>query len=1167
MNLKELANHDNLVQLAQNPETLNDYINQSQGYILQLMKEFNVLPELSVLMAQPNLYALSFIENNYVLDSSEKKTINKILKNNSEPKKKTSPASVKEPDLTQEKFIEYLVNEIPLPSQVAFPATMKLDYEVVIQYRKEIEKQYALNSGIKNLLRYAFVKYSAEEMLAIDKEFIWQHPELLEMDYVRMVHLKNPEFAQLYRDTMLNNYHTANLDKFRMYDFNNNDEDKKLFDYLMNSADFYNRHTYTRYTKMNGDHDYYTREEYLTKFAPHDISDWEDEYLLENQDLLRSGWKKILIDEERQSDERYNHDNHFLTEILGHLKPEICQQIFNKEMIELFLKHNINIFFDWDEEDDSYEKMAIYENIRTNRNWLEQQMFEMLKKKPELLNKEMVFQWSSHIDTVDGKDYLSTSLLSHCLKNENLVDFMRYITNYTDTPGFYEIESHQKTSNYYPGHALLRKNISLIDEMIENEPSINLLFLLMNELAFIEKHGGLAVKEGEFYQKLLTQNQQLASSLDEKDVNLLKEFFSTHPQLALPENHGIQGIKSSDLFSGNENNKTHNFLNFRTHHADKNMQALLFFTNPQYPDYLLSDEFDEKLSDRMLMVLFKQMKMDFLKQYMLKHPEILLNNEDDRDSFVFKAKCLPIERLIFQWDDGKEKQKIEKFFKEYKKFIDVDKKIRYNEERTKWDNHHYYCQSLLANIPYRYLKETYKDLLNNHQFSLLNHMDGEGLLKIFPSYQLGFQQFMDRQPAKDMLVLLANPDFSQLMHHTESRFSTSYNKEENYLLAQKKLSINQNKKADDEKESKNEAFSIACSFMNSNKDFFNQFLVNYLPEEIFAQDYDFHSSHMKDWAKNYPFSVTELIQAYENIKNQNNLSELGQYHAIRIISKDIADFAKKYWNNESGQQVLKQFMDYAKNNDSMLYAVLNSNAIYEQTYGDKKEINNRIWSEKYVDFIYQAFSENSEQYAVLIDGYEKILAHCDNSVKRSIILPAMETLDNIHKGLTEKASVIEINKAQELIAVVYDNSPLLTLHQTQFCSIDNKNYQKNWIRNNQETFINRLLFDNEDLAMTYKKNTVELSNLLDMLFNPASSSSSKGYYHAQYLNYLLDTSVLFKECKINDNQIKDNQILDYLVNSAELSKKIKSAYMFLKLDSQITSSEMTEEESPVKLKI
>lgn len=1164
MNFKELANHDKLIQLAQNPETLNDYINQSQGYILQLMKEFNVLPELSVLMVKPNIYALSFIENNYVLNSSEKKTINKILKNNSEPKKKTSPNPVKEPDLTQEKFIEYLVNEIPLPSQASFPDTMKLDYKIVIQYRKEIEKQYELNSGIKNLLRYVFVKYSAEEMLAIDKEFIWQHPELLEMDYVRVVHLKNPEFAQLYRDTMLNNYHTANMDKFRMYDFNNNDEDKKLFDYLMNSADFYNRHTYKRYTQMNGDHDYYTREEYLIKFAPHDISDWEDEYLLENQDLLRSGWKKILMDEERLSDERYNHDNHFLTEILGHLKPEICQQIFNKEIIALFLKHNINIFFDWDEEDDSYEKLVIYENIRTNRNWLEQQMFEIVNEKPELLNTEMVFQWSSHIDTVDSKDYLSTSLLSHCLKNENLVDFMRYITSYTDTPGFYEIESHQKTSNYYPGHALLRKNISLIDEMIEHEPSINLLFLLMNELAFIEKQGGLAVKEGEFYQKLLKQNQQLASALDEKDVSLLKEFFSTHPQLALPENHDIQGIRSADLFS---DNKTHNFLNFRSHHPDPNMQALLFFTNPQYPDYLLSDEFDEKLSNKMLMVLFKQMKMDFLKRYMLKHPEILSDYENDRDSFVFKARSLPIERLIFQWDDDKEKQKIKLFFKEFQKFIAVDKKIRYNEERSKWDSHRYYCQRLMESIPYRYLNQAYKELLNNHQFSLLNHMKDENVLKMFPSYKYGFQQFMDRQPAKDILVLLDNPDFSELMHHTESRFSTNYNKEENYLLAQKKLSLKQNEKADDERETKNNAFGIACSFMNSNKDFFNQFLVDYLPEEIFAQRYDFYPSHMENWAKNYPFSANELIQAYENIKNQDNLSELGQYHAINIISKDIADFAKKYWNNEHGEQVLKQFMDYAKNNDSMLYAVLNSNTIYEATYRDKKEINNRTWSEKYVDFIHQVFSENSEEYTVLIDGYEKILAHCDNSIKRSIVMPAMETLNNIHKGLIEKSSLIEINKAHELLAIVYDNSPLLTLHQNQFCSIDNKSYQKNWIKNNQEIFINKLLFDNEDLAITYKKNTAELSNLLDMIFNAASETNNKIYFHAQYLNYLLDTSVLFKECKINDNKIKDNQVLEYLVNSTELTKKIKSAYMFLKLDSQIASSEMMEEENPVKLKI
>lgn len=1157
MNFKQLANFDDLTQLAQNPEKLDDYINQSQGYILQLMKEFNVLPELSVLIKEPNIYALSFIENNYVLNHSEKKLITEVLEKHSIPKPiQTTSQSAQ---LTEEELIEYLVNETALPSQSSFDPTIPLSYEIFVQYQKEIEKQYELGSGIKKILQYAFEKYSAEEILSINKDFIWKHPELLEMNYNRMVHLKKPEFAQLYRDTMLNNFHTANMDKFRWYDFNNNEEDKKLFTYLMNNADFYSRYTYKQYTEMRGDHDYYTREEYLQIFTPHKISDWEDEYILENQDLLRNCWKKILTDAERQ-EERYNYDSHFLTEILGHLKPEICQQVLNQEIIELFVKHDIQIFFDWDEEDDSPEKLVIYDNIRNNRDWLEQQMFKVLNEKPELLSAQMVFQWSTHMDMIDGKDYLSASLLSCCLKNENLIDFMRYQIDYTKTPGFYNIPAHQKSSNYYPGHGLLRKNLAMIDNMIAHEPSVNLLFLLMNELAFIEKNGNEETRTNKAYHKLLKQTQQCAASLDEKEVSLLVNFFSHHPQLALPENHGIEGVKQTQSDSRVAvTDDSHNLFSYRQYQANSDMQALLYFIAPKYSDYLLSNDFTECLSDTVLIVLFKQMKMDFLKSYMLKHPEILTQNEDDTDSFINYTRKLPLERLIFQWDDEKEKKKLSSIIKEYQKILEVDDDARY-KQKDKWDKHIDICQTELTKIPYRYLKEAYKELLDNHEFLLLNRLRKDNLLKIFPSTQTVAQQFLDNKSASDILELLNHSGFSQFVNDCEGCFSTSYNNEEYYQIASKMKSMfkrDQNIDID--------ASFIAKFFVS--KDFFNRFLIHHFPQEVFEQMYDFGT--VKGWSQKYPFSASEIIEAYENLKEKDHLI------AIETVVKKIVDFAERYWTDSSGESIFNQVKDYAKNNDSMLFAVLNHNNVYIEVYQDSCVINNRNWSKKYINFLTNLFSEsdNNQDYLPLMDGYQKILQSPSASSKRFSILPMMGSLDNSYHNddvHSEEQSFnfypevkMDEKKIHQLLEILYENSPLLTLHLSQFCWVDMKEYQKTWIENNNEKFINHLFFDNEDLAITFTKNNKELGNLLDILLNQKHTENS--YYHAQYLNHLLDTATLFKECNINNPQFKNSQMLTYLLNSPDLVKKVKTGYMYLKLDNQVKDDQ--EEDTVSKMKI
>jgi hypothetical protein len=1167
MNFQIYANKEYLEHLAINKPELQNMIEQSQGYILNLMKEFDVLPELSLLLDSPSIYALSFIENNYILDLKNKKTLTQLLKSYSKNNTSQSHDESKLADLTEAQIIKHLVKGIKLPYPGFKINPAPISAPNVNKYLKEIKYQYEINSGIKRIMTNSIDTYSIEEILSLDRDFILETPDLMNLNsWSKKQYMQDPRFARLYRDVIFHNHPEVRITPFFDYYFNDNEEDKALFDMVMNNTDRVDRPNYTKYQKIKGNHHYYDKEEYIKKFSPYDITDWTQEEMIENKDLLKDCWEKIIAELNANADEKDGYVEPFkLYEIIAHMSPVTCQKVFDKTIVEFLLQKKVSIFFDWDEEDDSFERQEEYSNAHTNQDWLEQQMFEILNEKPELMDKEMAFSWGTAIDMTDKENYLSEKLLTHCLSSDNLASFMRYTIDYKKDIGFQNIEEYKKFSNYYPGHGLIRKNATMIDEMIENNPSVNLLFFLMNELAFKTTEKNVAHNTYNNYQKLYEQNQKLASLLPTKEVALMVEFFSSRPQLSLPIDHGLQGTDNEKALALVKNGQN-NFFNHQQYKPDDNMKTLLLFTSPDYQQHLLSDTTTEELSDNVLLLLLNQLQIKFLKNYMQKHPELLQDSADN--SFIAEAKKLPFENQIFQWDEKKIQNQIDYFFVEYEKIINLDRTTRY-KQKEKWDSHRDMCSKLLYDIPHHHLKKMYKKLIEEEQFFMLNHLREDNLSNIFPSSKLIAKNYLESQSASNLIRLFDNKQFFSFIYNLDkAKFSYNYNQDECFEIAKKMIAVIEYKKEKSfsTKKYQNESekgSTIARYFEDNQKGFLNDFITTHLPLELWQQNYDYFG-----WSEKYPLTGEHLIRAYENSLAKEEAGEYSKTITINMLAQNIEKLAQKYLSNEQGQIAFNQFLDYARNNDSMLYAVLSDGYIYSIVYKDSQMYGLQSCSSRHKNWLENVFyKKDNEDYAILIDGYQKILQQESYLLKHTALYKTMETLDNLYSSAKKEFSIslIDREKTQNLVDMIYQDSPLLILDKNSWCGINLDSYRKNWIENNQEKFIDSLLFHHEDLPSAYCENKKDLIPLLEIVLDYQVAHHE--YYQTGYLAYLFDTAQIFKKCAIQ-HDLSNNEIVKFFSTDSELMKKIQSTHLYLKLNNQVTSEKNnTEDESCGKLKI
>ena len=171
------------------PLALEKLVLESEGYVLERMRRLGLMPELEVLMARPNAYALGFILDHYDLGPAEVKILEPMFKKTIAGEKRVSQQAA-------------CPAQYALENKVALRKGTVLSKAQLNAYVEEIGWQFELDEeDTAEILEASVAGFTAEEFLSLDPKFIEDNAFLMS-DALSGEFEKSELFRQKYRELM-----------------------------------------------------------------------------------------------------------------------------------------------------------------------------------------------------------------------------------------------------------------------------------------------------------------------------------------------------------------------------------------------------------------------------------------------------------------------------------------------------------------------------------------------------------------------------------------------------------------------------------------------------------------------------------------------------------------------------------------------------------------------------------------------------------------------------------------------------------------------------------------------------------------------------------------------------------------------------------------------------
>lgn len=975
MNLDKYSTKESLEELVQNKDEFLNVINESNGFILEILKNNNIKPELDMLVDNLSVFTIQYITDNYQLNPKQTEKITIFL---------SDEETILNKKLTPTEVEEYLVNK------EALPRGTDLSLEQINKYYKEIEAQFNFDEdGMASNLKSSFRKFSMEDVYKLERKFLLKNSYVLAS---KPAFFNDDKYREFFKEIVFKAYKKPSIRSFRSYIFRS-DEKELLIKLLENEEMSSWRDEYAEYSKISGFTLLLDKYEFFQRFETNNLEHFSDAEVENNVDFF----KKVYL--ESKEDKTYHETfNKLFNKKMTVKKFKV---IFDEEFVEKYISDltsepegRIRKFFGYN--DAEYDKTIIDKKAHLSkiiaglvaRNIT----LENGKKITDVCKLYDIFQFRDDLERQRNspEDEIATNLDKEKIEESYHIIFNNIVPEYLKNEKFPRLANHVKDI-FNP------VTINFAEEFFKNNININNFYVLAliyneNRDKYFHDHNKIQFMEQlkkymNTMHKALTENNNNDEMFSLKSIltNLKKNEKSQEDKFIkemlakIPKNKGI--INSDE----------YNFLAFETNGIEKlSMWEAVYSIRSELGDYILKNNVipPNSFIKHCLYNIGLEKNVKFLKGFAEKHREYIEKDDEllsgylasekqskifpqndssktekyfndaitlmKRSDFAYEqreliSKLFPKEEMPYSFKEGKYPEiDIDKFDEN----IEITKDI--SKQEAKSLSICFYKKKELLNkqleakdslISYSFMVDKINDYFSKQDFETILSIKKSRL-----KYEQDcFTNYTNNVNFETLKNNLDNPAFFTLLkdsinydNKTDIKFP-KYSYEQNMELAN--ILFNKYKEEKDT-ESYRYSYTFLHFFAEENRDFIKEFAIEKLPLAMFY-GYDFRpqgsdSFTDKKFIKG-TYSNEELYQAFLNLeeKGKGFLS----YRDVNADYKNLfgpvffAESRNRTNNVEPSDEKYQSFLNFVQDKSPMLYLLVANQEIFNPMldFGRSKE--------------------------------------------------------------------------------------------------------------------------------------------------------------------------------------------------------------------------------------
>jgi hypothetical protein len=985
MNLKNLYDKSWLEKTVENRDELLKEIRQTKGFILNRLKDENLMPKIEWLWQDISSYSVIFIIDNYYLPEEAKKELNEYLNERNQF------------TITEEKLVATNMQQA-LEKGISYPHESKLSLSLLKQYPKAVENLMTNDKNIKSQVRSILNQLTLEELLTIDDKFFTRNFALLK-EVSHLMHLDEAKefYKKVARQVQenLNNKDDARVKKeyalnlFENYIFNDNEKDF-LFELIKNEEAY--RRSFSLIEKIPSARSLISKEEFFTHFKNDDLSFFSLHETDQYQELISQIWLNDYLSNEVIALDDF---------LLKKTTLEQFKTIITQEFIEKLYNADKSFHINFNEEESPERKIKDL--------FVKKALFNIIIKNPD--------SFKSNVNIIDFMN-----IFEQCNKSKQLNDNEKIQAKQIMNKKFHEALQAENFFSLYNESNVYRPSLydCFINEA-ENHPSANLLIMMIKtylqsgyngEFTFAQKR-----KVGEII------NQVVSKINDEEVVEI-----SSWMKFPIDTDLLNKNAPKSPGFS-------ENMLSIEEYHPAQTGEHMNVFLITEFEKF--SQKFIQEkgvLNNYSLKRILNHKEVDrltFMHDYIAIHPEIL-NDKELRQIFK-KNKNM----VHYVQESAEEKEKNWSEFlslvkqcialqeiEQQKDSLKPTKKSDFNTDTQEIKDLKEAMKVYIDNIDVETFEQKFRNLLNEKEFNIVR----------FIQYSCHFEK-------KDILIkeYLKTLDYEQW----------TQNLEQNAFVKIAKTILTQGSRMntidiDDAQQAFNLAsllsikmqepsYNILTSFtQKSRASFIHEFLIEHATKEMF---YDFqfqvntdpHSK--KESLINKPFTNEQILRAYHKMEKNGSV-----FQDKNFRENEIKLFDYNFVNNELAyHEMIKIAQDYPK-----LYVLLSKNDIYrdmvDKEFENSEEAQNAYLVKHFnLDILLEGFKEMIEE----LHTQDRTQINTEVLKKASTIFLSGTYYHIYEKGNDpEYASYYNEEQSRQIITLLLEKNPLFLQYYSHIGCLD-----------------------------------------------------------------------------------------------------------------------------------
>jgi hypothetical protein len=984
---KQYHNKEFLNQIAQDKEQLNKSIEETGGFVLYLMEQNKILPQIDFFFNDDNMsvYAVQFVLKNYKNFSTEQQRVLVSLQNqyqnyDYETDEYKAVAYEEDNSVAVEHDIEYyLKNKLSLPKQAT------LTFELIQTYHKEIHAILA-NEDIatERVVKKSMKGFTIEQFFALDKSFVKKHPYMF--DYFPQ-YFSNSEFKAYFKEVMLDpkSKFKPGLHNFQNYIFEK--EDKELLYSLIEGR--YSQQ-YKDIVSLHGATDLISKMEFFNRLSPLDISYFTDEELIENKEAIRERWLKGFDKEGKQR----RRDEFFSKILQSESSLEQFKIVFTPEFFTSLAKNaeDLDPHSVYRDDEATRKKVKYFNDL--GFNYMIQNPKEYYKFNLDHTIHNLFENYFRREDKVEKAKLFYNTVIPEALKQQG---FLNLTGKYNST--------------------INQNSIEFISDIVKNHPSINLLYVLLNTHDYLIEDN----KKEYVPKKLKECINELIPLVNGEDAKQLVEAFNyKKPITIFYNNNNARGSESVNFLNHNNNLNT----------IDKYVKSIVLDVDKKLLSHILKN--NVILSNDDYAKLLKNSESDketfkFIKQYTQKNKENILSNDELVSQILQHSKSKEI--IVIDNSENEEKAyeqyirnfdnllQLENIYKKLNKKDEAEREVIYQKKNTLETEN----RELSKKLSLSFIEHKIDVLFKEKNFKCLNALSHT---QSFDHQR--FNDYVSRAPFEDIINSVQDDSFMELCsykmgYNDESNFSfAEYNIKQTYELAQKVFSYLEK---NEENFTRSNKEKIIRYFKTANKEGLKEFFIDYLSNEIF------YSYSLRDFIGKNNYTNEQILRAYVNAEKTNFFSD-------QDVNARFCHTLSDFFNNNEAQYL--EMLALTKETYPKFYLLLTYNDVGAQ-FSEKNEQMTK--DESKMHYYVQHFDEKAilKGVDIIFDEMKQGNPEYNQKLAASVITQVIYNsyYDKDIGNSREYFTLFSDERVHDLIVNIWQKAPLFILERHRVGLINN----------------------------------------------------------------------------------------------------------------------------------